>query len=353
MAKKGNKQQRLRKQLQRERKQMRRFVSPSTKQLRRERASAARLEYKPVIKAARDEIRISREAQRQLNEFYGGYRAATDRAAERSQRNTDDLYGRAQNTAADLGRRYDDRIREMSAEDAKSAEIRGATQDTSAERRSVAGESQRQNLMNADAQLLARLGASSSEYLRNVALASNMGQRLDLRRERNIRRNARNDIRDAKKERNAKMNVLRSEQRGAERDWRLSQQTLAKDYGYQATVRDQTAGGVRQAQLYSSASRRQARAKERAARINAKAYGGSKKGKGQSGYSISEAQSMIAATLAKNGLSWRDARKEPGVVIAGLVNRGVDKAVAKKAVRRFIRRKQQNAVRNATAPWYG
>lgn len=339
MAKQGNKQQRLRKQLQRERKQMRRFVSPSTKQLRRERASAARLEYKPVIKAARDEIRISREAQRQLNEFYDGYRSATNRSAERSQQNTDDLYRRAQSTAADLGTRYDNRLREMADEDAKSAAIRGATQDTSAERRSVAGESQRQNLLNADAQLLARLGASSSEYLRNVALASNAGQRLDLRRERNIRRNARNDIRDAKKERNAKMNVLRSEQRGAERDWRLTQRTLAKDLDYNATVRDQTAGGVRQAQLYSSASRRQARAKERAARINAKAYGGSKKGKGQSGYTVPEAQSMIRATLSKKGFTWQDVRNEPTVMIDALVDRGVSRPVARRAVRQFIKNK--------------
>ena len=352
MAKKGNKQQRLRKQLQRERKQMRRFVSPSTKQLRRERASAARLEYKPVIKAARDEIRISREAQRQLNEFYGGYRAATNRAAERSQQNTDDLYGRAQNTAADLGRRYDDRIREMSAEDAKSAEIRGATQDTSAERRSVAGESQRQNLMNADAQLLARLGASSSEYLRNVALASNAGQRLDLRRERNIRRNARNDIRDAKKERNAKMNVLRSEQRGAERDWRLSQQTLAKDYGYQDTVRDQTAGGIREAQLYSSASRRQARAKERAARINANAYGGG--GKKVKGSDISEGMSILRNQLrqGQKSIGWVIRNKQQ--VIDTLVDRGnMDRRLARIVVNRLISRRGKSAVRNATAPWYG
>lgn len=352
MAKQGNKQQRLRKQLQRERKQMRRFVSPSTKQLRRERASAARLEYRPVIKAAQDEIRISREAQRQLNDFYDGYRSATNRSAERSQQNTDDLYRRAQSTAADLGTRYDNRLREMADEDAKSAAIRGATQDTSAERRSVAGESQRQNLLNADAQLLARLGASSSEYLRNVALASNAGQRLDLRRERNIRRNARNDIRDAKKERNAKMSVLRSEQRQAERDWRLQQRTLAKDLDYNATVRDQTAGGVRQAQLYSSASRRQARAKERAARINAKAYGGG--GKKVKGSDISEGMSILRNQLrqGQKSIGWVIRNKQR--VIDTLVDQGnMDRRLARIVVNRLISRRGKSAVRNATAPWYG
>ena len=353
MAKQGNKQQRLRKQLRRERKQMRRFVSPTTKQLRRERASAARLEYKPVIKAARDEIRVSREAQKQLNEFYGGYRAATDRAAERSQRNTDDLYGRAQSTAADLGRRYDDRLREMSAEDAKSAEIRGATQDTGAERRSVAGESQRQNLMNADAQLLARLGASSSEYLRNVALASNAGQRLDLRRERNIRRNARNDIRDAKKERNAKMAALRSEQRGAERDWRLSQQTLAKDYGYQNAMKYVADRGVARAQASAAGQVRTAGIYSNAKIKSAQLYnaGGGKKVKGSD---ISEGMSILRNQLrqGQKSIGWGIRNKQQ--VIDTLVDRGnMDRRLARIVVNRLISRRGKSAVRNATAPWYG
>ena len=334
-----------------QRKAQQRFLNPTPKQLRRERASSARLEYKPVIKAAQDQIRISRTAQNQLNEFYGNYRGEVGRTADKADQTYQGLYDRSRSAARDLADRYDKKQEAMTAEDQKSAAIRGANPDGEAAARNQAGESQRQNLMNADSQLLAQLGSAASGYLRNVALASRQGQRLDNRRERNIRQNARNDIRDAKKERNAKMAALRSDQRAAEREWRLSKRTLAGKADYNATVRDQTAGGVRQAELYSGAQRRSALAKERAARLNAKGRG--KKGGGSSGYSVGEAMSFVSAKVSKENGNWRAIRKAPGPAINYLVDRGVDKAVAKKAVRKWIRVRQRRAVRNATSPWYG
>ena len=317
---------------------MRRFVNPTVRQLRRERASAARLEYKPVIKAARDEMRISRTAERQLNEFYDGYRNAREQAASRTRAGTDDLYNRSRDTAADLGRRYDDRIAEMSADDAKSAEIRGAAKDTSAERRSLAGESQRQNLMNADAQLLARLGSAAEQFQRNVALASNTGQRLDLRRERNIRRNARNDIRDAKKERNAKISVLRGEQRGAEREYQLQRQTLAKDRGYQDAMRYVADQGVARAQASAAGQVRAAGIYSNAKIKSAQLYnaGGGKKVKGAD---VLRAQDLLRAEMKKRQLSWQDVRRNQQRWYAVLTDRGADPVAARVAVRRLLKNK--------------
>ena len=299
----------------------------------------ARLEYRPVIKAAQDDIRVSKAAQKQLNQFYKNYRGAVSKTADKSDANTQRLYEQSRDTAADLGKRYDDKINQLAADDAKSAALRGAQADSSNQQRSLAGESQRQNLMNADSKLLSQLGASSSAYLRNVALASRQGQRLDNRRERNRRQDARNDIRDAKKERNAKVNALRAEQRQAERDWRI-QKAAFGPRGYNAAMRDQSAKGLQSARTTAAATRYQAKKgfqgrKVTAGAMRAQGRGGGGKG----GYTVPEAQSLIRASLKKKGFTWQDVRSQPNVMIDTLVNRGVSRPVARKAVRRFIKNK--------------
>lgn len=302
---------------------------------------AARLEYKPAIDAARADIRVSKANQRQLNKFYGSYRGAVNTSAEKSNANTQRLYQQSRDTARDLGDRYDNKINQLAAEDARSAELRGAQSDSSNQQRSLAGESQRQNLMNADSKLLSQLGASSSAYLRNVALASRQGQRLDNRRERNRQQDARNKIRDAKKERNQKINVLRAEQRQAERDWRI-QKAAFSPKGYNAAMRDQSRKSLQAAKINERTVRYQSDKGVQQSRINSRNNRG---GGGGSGYSRAEATSMIRATLSKNGLTWRDAAREPRVVVDGLVNRGVSRPVARRAVSRFIKRKRKRANR--------
>ena len=337
MAAKRNKRQR---RLLKQRRQTQRLLNPKPKQLRRERKAMARLEYRPVIKAAQDQIRISKTAQKQLNQFYGNYRGAIAKSADRADANTQRLYDQSRDTAKDLADRYDNKINTLAAEDAKSAELRGAQADSSNQQRSLAGESQRQNLMAADSKLLSQLGSASSAYLRNVALASRQGQRLDNRRERNIRQNARNDIRDARKERNAKVNALRGEQRQAEREWRLQKRTLAKDFGYQAALRDQSKKGLQGKRASAAATRYQADKNLQGKKVTAGAMRAQGRGGGgRSGYSVPEAQSLIRASLKKKGFTWQDVRNQPAVMIDSLVNRGVSRPVARKAVRRFIKNK--------------
>lgn len=348
MAAKRNKRQR---RLLKQRRQTQRLLNPKPKQLRKERKAMARLEYRPVIKAAQDQIRISKTSQRQLNQFYKNYRGAVANTANKSDANTQRLYEQSRDTAADLGKRYDDKINQLAADDAKSAALRGASVDSGNQQRSLAGESQRQNLMNADSKLLSQLGASSSAYLRNVALASRQGQRLDNRRERNIRQNARNDIRDARKERNAKVNTLRAEQRQAERDWRIQKAAFGPK-GYNAALRDQTAGGVRQAELYSSASRRQARAKERAARINARGNRGG--GGGGGGIPRSEIVTGIAdinqaVREADNPRKWRKwAYNNPRALREWLIS---EKNFEPKVARRVVRRWRNRGPRPGSKAW--
>lgn len=339
MAAKRNKRQR---RLVKQRRQTQRLLNPKPKQLRKERKAMARLEYRPVIKAAQDQIRISKTSQRQLNQFYKNYRGAVANTANKSDANTQRLYEQSRDTAADLGKRYDDKINQLAADDAKSAALRGASVDSGNQQRSLAGESQRQNLMNADSKLLSQLGASSSAYLRNVALASRQGQRLDNRRERNTRQNARNDIRDARKERNAKVNTLRAEQRQAERDWRIQKAAFGPK-GYNAAMRDQSLKGLQSAKITAGATRDQSKKTLQGKKVTAGAMRAQGRGGGGGGgYSRGEIRTGIAhinqaISEAENPKKYRrQAWRNPGKLRTYLISKkGLDPKLARIAVRRW------------------
>jgi hypothetical protein len=308
----------------------------SPKQVRRETKARVRLEFGDVGRALRGDLRASRQNSRNIQSWYGEYQNQMNKLRAGQAANTQTLQNQMNQNASYLGGQGSARSSAVADDQGRSAAIRGAMTDQGAGATENAAEGQRQALLASSRDRAAQMGYSSNSRLAGVNSAAELGRQADQRQERNTRLETRAKMRDLARDKGASRIKNRADITRQERDFYISRRTLNSN--------------IRSDKEQRALDRQR---ENRIASGGGSGGGSGSGGKGSSGYSVGEAMSLVTAQVAKSGGSWTEVRKNPGIAVAALVDRGVSKPVAKKAVRRWIKRRQQKAVENATSPWYG
>ena len=256
-------------------KQINSLIAPLTpKGLRQEVRARTRLQYGELGRALRGDLRASRAQSKNLNAWYNEYQREMDKLRSGQLANTQALQGQMASNAGAVSQAGAATRQALQAEEDRSAAIRGTVSTGENTSRDAAGAAQRSALAASSRDAAAQMGASSNNLLTGIAAASELGRQADQRAGRNTRLQTQSKLRDLKREKGDFRVKTRGDLRQSERDWTIQNRTLAKDYGYQATVRDQTAGGIKEAQLYAGAARAQAAAKVQSAKIYARGQNG-------------------------------------------------------------------------------
>lgn len=330
-------------------KQINSLIAPLTpKGLRQEVRARTRLQYGELGRALHGDLRASRAQSKNLNAWYNEYQREMDKLRSGQLANTQALQGQMASNAGAVSQAGAATRDALQSEEDRSAAIRGTVSTGENTSRDAAGAAQRSALAASSRDAAAQMGASSNNLLTGIAAASELGRQADQRAERNTRLQTQSKLRDLKREKGDFRVKTRGDLRQAERDWAIQNRTLAKDYGYQATVRDQTAGGVKQAQLYAGAMRAQAAAKG--------GGGGSGGGGGVSGKDGRRAMGYLREGIRGSGGtwgSWRELKANRTVLIDDLINRGVDPAAARAAYNTLFRRWRKRRGGRPSAPSRG
>lgn len=349
----GNRRQRLRRQVRRERRQTRgaeNFRKPLTgKRARKVAKAQAGREFNPVIRQIKGEREGSRKRQKQLGDWFTGL-----------ENQTADNYARSQVTGARVQMATDAQLKEaaksneemlegLAKEEAERAEKLGGTANTGMLAGIAAGNTATQQQA---VSLAAPLQATELAHQREL-LARRGAHRLagvEARRDEMDRRDKIvSDLRAARRERGAatadRLQALRAE----ERDYDIQQRAFTDEKPYEEAIREQAqlglAGKRASARAQVKAAGRYGRARERSASATERAAKDNRRGKNRSaraqenaakahsrggggGYNVREAKSL----LRSSGQDF----KGKGQAIDYLVNRGVKRSVAKRAVGQLL-----------------
>lgn len=303
---------------------IRSVVEPfSPKQIGRETKARVRLEFGDTQRALQGDLRASQQQSKNLNAWYGQYQDNMERLRQGQLANTSALQEQSRANAGLMNQAATAQREALDAEEAKSAALRGAS-TSGAGATEAAGETQRQALMASTSDRNAQMGSSAYNRLAEVNAAAGLGLQADQRRERGTRLETRSKMRDLARDKGASRVKNRSDIIRGERDFSIQNRTL------NANIADDRADNALE--------------RQRENRLAAEAAsGGSGGGSGGGGYSRAEASSFIRQKLAKDEESWKYVANAPAEYVDYLVNRGVDRAVAKAAVRTFIQKKRRGA----------
>lgn len=303
------------------RNRIRSVVEPfSPRQIRREANARTRLELGEAGRALRGDLRANKQDRRNTNAWFQQYQNTMAGLRAEQDRANAGLRERMGQGASALGTQGAARADSVQSDQDRSASIRGAIADTGARATESAAESQRQALMGLARDRADQMGESSQSRLRQVNSAAELGRQADIRQIRNEALETRAKMRDLARDKGAARVKNIADLTRAERDQDIQRRTL------NANIADDRADN--------------ALARQKENRIASEGSGGSGGGSGGGGYTRQEATSFIRQKLAKDGENWKYVANAPAEYVDYLVNRGVDRAVAKRAVRTFIRRKK-------------
>ena len=299
---------------------IRSVVEPfSPRQINRETNARVRLEFGDVGRALQGDLRANAQSQRNTNAWFQQYQNTMAGLRAEQDRANAGLRDRMGQGATTLGSQGAARSDAVQSDQDRSASIRGAIADTGARATESAAESQRQALMGLARDRADQMGESSQSRLRQVNAAAELGRQADIRGIRNEALETRAKMRDLARDKGASRIKNRSDIIRGERDFSIQNRTL------NSNIADDRADNALD--------------RQREARLASGGSGGGG-GAGGGGYTRQEATSFIRQKLAKDGENWKYVANAPAEYVDYLVNRGVDRAVAKRAVRTFIRRKK-------------
>jgi hypothetical protein len=328
------------------------LIAPLTdpKQVRREIQAQTRLKYGETQRDIAGAKRASRQHAGNIKSWYRQHQRQLNNLRQSGLKTETRIADAAQRDFAAGGQQDAANRAALQADEDRSAAIRGVVADTSGQSSSLEAANQRQNLGAITTGRIRAQSQANANFLGQVNAASKLGRNAMLREERNVRRTAKKDMRALKREKGDFRVAARADLRTGERDFWLQRKTLAGKADYNDAIRDVARLGVKRAQVTGQAGITQAQlysgAKIKSAQIYGKTQGkNGKGGKPFTGEDIQRAQGYIAATVNKEGGSWRAVWNNPGVVKNNLINRGVDPKVANIAVQRYINinRKREKA----------
>ena len=303
------------------RNRIRSVVEPfSPRQIRREANARTRLEFGEAGRALRGDLRANAQDRRNTNAWFQQYQNTMAGLRAEQDRANAGLRERMGQGATALGTQGAARADAVQSDQNRSASIRGAVADSGARASENAAESQRQALMGLARDRADQMGESSQSRLRQVNSAAELGRQADIRQIRNEALETRAKMRDLARDKGAARVKNVGDLTRAERDFLIQRRTLNND--------------IRNDREQLALDRR------RENRIASEGSGGSGGGS-SSGYSRAEATSFIRQKLAKDEENWKYVANAPGEYVDYLVDRGVSRAVAKRAVRTFIKKKKQ------------
>ena len=206
---------------------IRSVVEPfSPRQINRETNARVRLEFGDVGRALQGDLRANAQSQRNTNAWFQQYQntmAGLRREQDRANAGLRDRIGQGATALGSQGAARSDAVQ---SDQDRSASIRGAIADTGARATESAAEGQRQALMGLARDRADQMGESSQSRLRQVNAAAELGRQADIRGIRNEALETRAKMRDLARDKGASRIKNRSDIIRGERDFSIQNRTL-------------------------------------------------------------------------------------------------------------------------------
>lgn len=306
---------------------IRSVVEPfSPKQIRRETRARVRLEFGDADRALRGDLRASRQQSKNLNAWYQQYQGNMERLRQGQLANTNALQEQSRASAGLMNQAATAQREALDAEEQRSAALRGAS-TSGAGATEAAGETQRQALMTSTRDRNAQIGSSAYNRLAEVNAAAGLGLQADQRRERGTRLETRSKMRDLARDKGASRIKNRADIIRGERDFNIQNRTL------NANIADDRADNALD--------------RQREARLASQGSGGSGGSSGGGGRSVDRQDVGRGVALLDGQVTttdnWMSFKTPKGQRKAFyyLRRNGLSPAEARRAIRRFTKRKQR------------